>query len=291
MIRIGAKRTMERLEEMLDDAMEGTFEEERYDETRLSRLEARWKQYFTSQEQAVAKTRKERENMRALVSDISHQTKTPLANILLYAELLEEKAENAEEKALAAQILKQTEKLEFLIRALVKMSRLETGILKVEPVRQKLSPMVLEAADMLKKKAKDKGVHLTVSCDRDVVCCFDRKWTSEALENIIDNGVKYSPEGSRLRIQVREYELYVCVEVEDQGPGIPEEERAQIFGRFYRGKKAQQEEGVGIGLYLAREILEKEGGYIKVSSGKEAGSVFSLYLPKEANESVRTDRL
>lgn len=291
MIRIGAKRTMERLEEMLDDAMEGTFEEERYDETRLSRLETRWKQYFTSQEQAVAKTRKERENMRALVSDISHQTKTPLANILLYAELLEEKAENAEEKALAAQILKQTEKLEFLIRALVKMSRLETGILKVEPVRQKLSPMVLEAADMLKKKAKDKGVHLTVSCDRDVVCCFDRKWTSEALENIIDNGVKYSPEGSRLRIQVREYELYVCVEVEDQGPGIPEEERAQIFGRFYRGKKVQQEEGVGIGLYLAREILEKEGGYIKVSSGKEAGSVFSLYLPKEANESVRTDRL
>lgn len=291
MIQIGAKRTMERLEEMLDDAMEGTFEEERYDETRLSRLEARWKQYFTSQEQAVAKTRKERENMRALVSDISHQTKTPLANILLYAELLEEKAENAEEKALAAQILKQTEKLEFLIRALVKMSRLETGILKVEPVRQKLSPMVLEAADMLKKKAKDKGVHLTVSCDRDVVCCFDRKWTSEALENIIDNGVKYSPEGSRLRVQVREYELYVCVEVEDQGPGIPEEERAQIFGRFYRGKKVQQEEGVGIGLYLAREILEKEGGYIKVSSGKEAGSVFSLYLPKEANESVRTDRL
>ena len=291
MIRIGAKRTMERLEEMLDDAMEGTFEEDRYDETRLSRLEARWKQYFTSQEQAVAKTRKERENMRALVSDISHQTKTPLANILLYAELLEEKAENAEEKALAAQILKQTEKLEFLIRALVKMSRLETGILKVEPVRQKLSPMVLEAADMLKKKAKDKGVHLTVSCDRDVVCCFDRKWTSEALENIIDNGVKYSPEGSRLRIQVREYELYVCVEVEDQGPGIPEEERAQIFGRFYRGKKVQQEEGVGIGLYLAREILEKEGGYIKVSSGKEAGSVFSLYLPKEANESGRTDRL
>nr|WP_307998974.1 HAMP domain-containing sensor histidine kinase [uncultured Merdimonas sp.] len=291
MIQIGAKRTMERLEEMLDDAMDGTFEEERYDETRLSRLEARWKQYFTSQEQAVAKTRKERENMRALVSDISHQTKTPLANILLYAELLEEKAENAEEKALAAQILKQTEKLEFLIRALVKMSRLETGILKVEPVRQKLSPMVLEAADMLKKKAKDKGVHLTVSCDRDVVCCFDRKWTSEALENIIDNGVKYSPEGSRLRVQVREYELYVCVEVEDQGPGIPEEERAQIFGRFYRGKKVQQEEGVGIGLYLAREILEKEGGYIKVSSGREAGSVFSLYLPKEANESVRTDRL
>ncbi len=114
----------------------------------------------------------------------------------------------------------------------------------------------------------------------------------EALENIIDNGVKYSPEGSRLRIQVREYELYVCVEVEDQGPGIPEEERAQIFGRFYRGKKVQQEEGVGIGLYLAREILEKEGGYIKVSSGKEAGSVFSLYSPpKEANESVRTDRL
>lgn len=83
-IQIGARQTMERLEEMLDGAMDGTFEEDHYDETELSRLESRWKQYIASTQRALEETRREREDMKALVSDISHQTKTPLANILLY---------------------------------------------------------------------------------------------------------------------------------------------------------------------------------------------------------------
>ena len=111
MIQIGAKGTLKRLDEMLESAMNGTFDETSYDETELSRLESRWKQYFTAQGQLVGQVKKERENIRTLVSDISHQTKTPLANILLYAELLDEKAENEEEKMLAGQIVRQTEKL------------------------------------------------------------------------------------------------------------------------------------------------------------------------------------
>ena len=105
MIQIGAKGTLKRLDEMLESAMNGTFDETSYDETELSRLESRWKQYFTAQGQLVGQVKKERENIRTLVSDISHQTKTPLANILLYAELLDEKAENEEEKMLAGQIV------------------------------------------------------------------------------------------------------------------------------------------------------------------------------------------
>ena len=118
-IQIGARQTMERLEEMLDGAMDGTFEEDHYDETELSRLESRWKQYIASTQRALEETRREREDMKALVSDISHQTKTPLANILLYGELLEEKAADGEERRLARQILGQTKKLEFLIQARV----------------------------------------------------------------------------------------------------------------------------------------------------------------------------
>ena len=113
-----------------------------------------------------------------------------------------------------------------------------------------------------------------------MLCRYDRKGTAEALGNIVDNAIKYAPAGSRVGVSAREFEFYVCVQVKDQGPGIPEEERARIFGRFCRGKGMQQEDGIGIGLYLAREILERQDGYIKVSSGEGEGSCFGVYLPR-----------
>lgn len=118
-------KTLRRLDEMLEAAINGTFEESRFDETQLSRLESRWKQYLTMSERSLKQTRQERENMKKLVSDISHQTRTSLSNILLYTELLEDQTENEDSKKLARQILSQTKKLEFLIQALVKMSRLD----------------------------------------------------------------------------------------------------------------------------------------------------------------------
>ena len=220
--------------------------------------------------------------MKALVSDISHQTKTPLANILLYGELLEEKASDGEERRLARQILGQAKKLEFLIQALVKMSRLESGILEIQPVKQSLKPLLEGVAETFGPGAGEKD--MTLECvlpPEEVLCRYDRKWTGEALGNVVDNAIKYAPAGSRVRIRVREFEFYVCIQVEDQGPGIPEEERARIFGRFCRGGQVQQEEGVGIGLYLARQILERQDGYIRVSSREGEGSSFGLYLPRK----------
>lgn len=279
MIQIGSKRTLQRLDEMLSSAIDGTFEEKRYDETELSRLENRWKQYFASSKQSLEKTRAERENIKSLVSDISHQTKTPLSNILLYAELLGEKAKDGEEKALAEQIYVQAEKLEFLIQSLVKMSRLESGILEIIPSRQDLTPLVEDSVNLYQAKAAEKDISLLFQITESISASYDRKWTLEALNNVVDNAVKYSPEGSRVEIRIRRFEFYACIEVADEGPGIPEEERAGIFGRFCRGKQVQQEEGVGLGLYLTREILERENGYVKVSARQEGGSCFSLYLP------------
>lgn len=274
-------KTLKRLDEMLTDAMNGTFEESRYDETELSRLESRWKQYLTTSRISMEKNQAEWEKIKTLVSDISHQTKTPLANILLYAELLEEKAQDSEEKELARQILTQTSKLEFLIQSLVKMSRLETEVLAVEPVSSPVKPLVEQALEQIQLKAKAKKIEVYASeIDEKITASYDRKWTLEALCNILDNAVKYSPKGSRITVEVQAYEFYVCINVRDQGIGIPEEERAQIFGRFYRGSQVQQEEGVGIGLYLAREILQRENGYIKVESKSGEGSTFSLFLSK-----------
>lgn len=280
MIQIGARKTLKRLDDMLNEAMEGTFEESRYDETELSRLESRWKQYFSASRMSMEQTGREKENMKALVSDISHQTKTPLSNILLYSDLLMERTRGGETYHLAEQIHAQTEKLSFLIQALVKMSRLESDVLEVIPVRQEARELVRRAAEEAEAAAERKDIELQWEAPEGMACCYDLKWTLEALGNIVDNAVKYSPRGSKVAITVREFEFYVCIEVKDEGVGISESEKAQIFGRFYRSPRVQQEEGIGIGLYLAREIVKKEKGYIKVMAREGKGSTFGLYLPK-----------
>ena len=273
-------RTMRRLDEMLEAAINGTFEESRFDETELSRLESRWRQYLARSERALEQTRQERENMKKLVSDISHQTKTSLSNILLYAELLEAAAENAENKKLARQILGQTKKLGFLIQALVKMSRLEADVLKLTPVQQPIHLLVERAVEGVLPQAGDKRIQIVCRLPENAQAVYDLKWTAEALGNILDNAVKYSPAGSQITVEGRESEIYTCITVTDQGIGIRESEKAQIFGRFYRSAQVQQEDGIGIGLYLAREILRREEGYIKVSSREGAGSSFGVYLKR-----------
>lgn len=280
MIQIGAGKTLRRLDEMLEQAMNGEFEEERYDETELSRLEVKWKQYLTTCKMSMEQLNKNREGMQALVSDISHQTRTPLSNILLYSQLLCEQTENQEEKHLAEQIVRQAEKLEFLIQALVKMSRLESNILVLKPQRQPIEPLLLEVMEEILPKAEKKKIHIKRQGNpsHNINAVYDKKWTAEALGNILDNAVKYSPLESTVEVTLEKYEFYVCISVRDEGIGISEEERAQIFSRFYRSAEVQQEDGIGIGLYLAREIVQKEKGYMKVLSKKGKGSTFKMYL-------------
>lgn len=279
MIQIGAGKTLRRLDEMLEQAINGEFEEERYDETELSRLEAKWKRYLTASKMSMEQLNKNREGMQALVSDISHQTRTPLSNILLYSQLLCEQTDNQEEKHLAEQIVRQAEKLEFLIQALVKMSRLESNVLVLKPQRQPVEPLLLEAMEEILPKAEKKKIHVKLQGNPShMQAVYDKKWTAEALGNILDNAVKYSPLESTVEVTVEKFEFYVCISVRDEGIGISEEERAQIFSRFYRSAEVQQDDGIGIGLYLAREIVQKEKGYMKVLSKKGKGSTFKMYL-------------
>lgn len=280
-------RTLDRVSRMLDDAIAGTFREEDYDETRLSRLESRWKQYLASSTLSEEKLRQEKENVKGLVSDISHQTKTPMTNLKMYASLLEEnlKAETQMESreqslAMLDEIIRQTEKMEFLIQSLSKISRLETDIVEVRPRNQEISVLLAEAVSGVRQKAAKKQIEIRNIYTGSGSACYDLKWTKEALENILDNAVKYSPCGSEVLLSATEYEMYAAVSVKDFGQGIREEDVPKIFGRFYRAEEVQQEEGVGIGLYLAREILKKENGYIKVKSVPGEGAEFILYLPR-----------
>lgn len=271
--------TMARLEEMLDQAIDGSFEERDYDETRLSRLETRWKRYLTASQVSKNRIEEERERVKALISDISHQTRTPLANILLYSQLLREKEKDPELIPIVNKISDQSEKLDFLIRSLLKSSRLESGLLVLHPKVQPIAPALWGAMEQMEEAALQKRIRISFE-GTDKEACFDRKWTEEAVGNLLDNAVKYSPAGSRIEVGVTQYEMFTAVFVKDEGMGIGEEEQAQIFGRFYRGREVSQEPGVGIGLYLVREIAEKQGGYVKVRSEKGRGSVFYFYMAK-----------
>ncbi len=270
---------MRRLEEMLEDAINDTFEERAYDESRLSRLEVKWKKFLSSSVSSKHRLLEEQKKIKMLISDISHQTKTPLANILLYAQLLQEKETDPELVPIVTNIKEQSEKLDFLIRSLVKVSRLESEVLVLKPKREAIMPCIRAAAAGAEEAAALKGIRLSIE-ETDVKANYDRKWTEEALGNLLDNAIKYSPAGSEVKVQVRDYEMFAVVSVTDAGIGIREEEQAQIFERFYRSAEAAQEKGVGIGLYLVREIAAKQGGYVRVKSRHGEGSTFSFYMAK-----------
>ena len=274
-------RTMKRLDNMLTAAINGSFSETAFDESRLSALESRLWRYLTASALSERNVREQKDQISALISDISHQTKTPVANLQLYAQLLSEQPLTPQGKDCAAAISAQAEKLQTLIEALVKTSRLETGILALHPQPGEISPMVERAAAQYAARAAEKGIALTVG-QRSGSAVFDPKWTEEAVCNLLDNAVKYTPSGGTVTVEVKNYELFSAIRVTDTGPGISEEEQAKIFGRFYRASGAWQAEGVGIGLYLTRQIAEKQGGYVKVESMPGRGSTFSLYIPRES---------
>ena len=274
-------RTIRRLDDMLTAAINGNFSEETFDESRLSALESRLGRYLAASTLSERNVREQKDQISALISDISHQTKTPVANLQLYAQLLSEQPLTPQEKDCAAAISTQAEKLQTLIEALVKTSRLETGILTLHPQSSEISPVVERAAAQYAPRAAEKGIALTVG-QRSGSAVFDPKWTEEAVCNLLDNAVKYTPSGGTVTVEVKNYELFSAIRVTDTGPGISEAEQAKIFGRFYRASGAWQTEGVGIGLYLTRQIAEKQGGYVKVESMPGMGSTFSLYIPRES---------
>ncbi|MBQ8950323.1 MAG: HAMP domain-containing histidine kinase [Eubacterium sp.] len=278
-------KTITRLEEMLDAAIEGRFEEESFDETKLSRLESRWKEFLGTSVLSNKNLENERHRLEEFISDISHQTKTPMTVIKMYTELLKEEVSLGNDASIekirkyADELSKQNERLEFLIDSLTKLSRLENGTLEVVAKHDEVGRLIKNAISAIKPKASAKKITINYPADTDNRSLFDMKWTTEALLNILDNAVKYSPEGGKIDIIVDEYEMYTAIHVIDEGPGIKEEDMAKIFGRFYRSSEVQQEEGVGIGLYLSREIIGKEDGYIMVvPNNKRTGGEIIVYL-------------
>lgn len=275
-----SRKLLDSLEDMLRAATEGEFTESAFDETRMSRLETELAHYLSASAMSARNVEREKEKIKTLIADISHQTKTPIANLLLYSELLaeEELTQTAREKLAA--LHGQTEKLQFLIEALVKLSRLENGIIRLRPEDHAVSYLFERVREQYEAKAQQKGLSITVQ-ETELHAVFDPEWTAEALANLADNAVKYTKSGE-IALSAVAYEMFVRIDVRDTGMGIAEEEQGKIFSRFYRSQSAgESSDGVGIGLYLTREIVSGEGGYLRVQSAVGKGSLFSMYLPRE----------
>lgn len=273
------RRTLNNLDSMIIKALDGEFSEDDYDESLKSSIEAKFARYLAASSKSFNGVKEEKERIKTLISDISHQTRTPVANIRLYTQLLGEQNLGEESRDCLEALESQTEKLQMLIEALVKTSRLETGILELHTKPESLKNIVERSVEQYRPKAYEKNIKLEAfTSDISAVC--DAKWTEEAVCNLLDNAVKYTPDGGNITVRMSEYEIFCRIDVTDDGNGISEEEQPKIFGRFYRGKDVYNKQGVGIGLYLTRQIVSNEGGYMKVISSEENGSTFSIFLQK-----------
>lgn len=266
----------------LDNMINGGEEPQRASdsETLFARISHRLTRLYEIMKENRRKVDEERQELQTLVSDISHQVKTPVSNLKVVTDTLLTKPVTEQERMDFLQgIRSQTDKLDFLFQALVKTSRLETGAIRLEKKNDSLYHTLAQAMSGIVYDAEKKGVAVTVDCPEDLRLCHDSKWTAEALFNLLDNAVKYTPAGGNISVTVEQWEMYVKVNVSDTGKGISESNHAAIFRRFYREEGLHDAPGVGIGLFLAREIITRQGGYIMVASKIGKGSTFSVFLP------------
>ena len=214
---------------------------------------------------------KDRADLQELISDISHQVKTPIANLKMINNTLLENEVPPQ---------KQKEFLTFtaLMAAMITTSRLETGVISLEQKQQPVYDTLAAALGGILLNAEKKQIDVQVECPEHLDARHDRKWTSEALFNILDNAVKYTPAGGQIHVSVEGWEMYVKIDIADTGIGISEQHQGTIFKRFYREDAVHDVDGIGIGLYLAREIVTLQGGYIRVVSEVGKGSTFSVFL-------------
>lgn len=271
------------LSRILDDMIHGKDPDFNItDDTVDGKTSVRLKRLYEILNGKTEQSNREKEKMQSLISDISHQVKAPAANLKMYMEILSRGGMDEEKRCEFLELsLVQTEKLEFLMQALVKMSRLESGIISFKKERISAAEIVGESLVQVIFAAESKTIEVQVNCPENICAFCDKKWTAEAVFNILDNAVKYTPENGCITVSAERNEFYVQIKIKDSGMGIPESEQPKIFGRFYRSEALKNTEGLGIGLFLSRSIISGQGGFILVRSEPPGGAEFIVNIPLE----------
>ena len=231
--------------------------------------------------------RAEKESTKEMVSDISHQLKTPVAALdTCFSILLRNNLSQTEQQEFRIRCRSALDGLETLLQSLLEISKMETGLIQINKKKLPLMDTVISAVNCTYPKADEKEIEFVFDYAKELETCMvmqDKRWLGEAIINVLDNAIKYSPEHSKITIRLQKRTGFVRIEIEDQGIGIPQSEYHKIFQRFYRGTapEVREKSGTGIGLYLSRQIIEQHGGTITVASGKvRKGSTFLIQLPE-----------
>ena len=268
------------IDTMLDEILDGKkVSQSDIREGEISALASKARQLQEKLELELEQAASEKEQVKQLISNMSHQLKTPLAGITMYAEILDsrELPREQQQKFLKKMHL-QSAKIDWILQSLFKMTKLEQNVISFEAESLGIRQTLTDAVSAVYEKASRKSISITVEDTPDILLWHNRKWTAEVFSNLLENAVKYTEEGGSIHICFTPLEMYTGIEFRDTGIGIVETDYQKIFRRFYRGKAAENIEGSGIGLYLSKIILEKERGYLTVSSKVGAGSCFTVFL-------------
>lgn len=277
--KINQKRYDE-LSLMLNQILEGkevTYPDTK--DTRASKISHQVKKIKDMIEIEVEQSKLEKEAIKSLISNMSHQLKTPLSNITIYCELLENiNISTLQKKEFLQKMKNETFKIDWLLQSLFKMTKLEDGVIEFEVEELLIKDTLIQSISTIFNKAEAKNIRVNLEPFSDIKLVHNKKWTIEAIVNVLENAIKYSPSDSTITISVIKMELYTKITIKDEGIGIDSRELNDIFKRFYRSKNVEKQNGTGIGLYLTRLILEKENGNIIVESKLGSGYCFSIFL-------------
>ncbi|MGM0240168.1 sensor histidine kinase [Enterococcus sp. AZ103] len=230
----------------------------------------------------LQKKSKEVDDIKSSITEIAHQLKTPISSLKLSMEIaLSENYSVDERQDFKKQAEIQINKLDLMLDGLVKISQLEADLISLSPQQYSLEKLLEKVVNGLIMSAIEKKIEIEVIQTEAIDIFVDIKWTREALGNILENAIKYSPTDSKIRIRCSSLVKYALIEIIDQGPGIAKEELSLIYQRFYRGQQTVETEieGSGVGLFLARKIIEEQHDALMVKNQYPQGSNFQITLP------------
>ncbi|HJD48285.1 MAG TPA: HAMP domain-containing histidine kinase [Candidatus Mediterraneibacter norfolkensis] len=270
-------RTIDR---MLDEILDGEpISQSDIREGEISVLASKAKRVKEKVDLGISTAEEEKEQVKSLISNMSHQLKTPLAGLMMYREMLEDEGLDEEtRKRFLGKMKGQSEKIDWILKSLFKMVNLEQGAVVFEAEALPVRDTILDAVTAVLDRADQRNIGILTEPFEERLLWHNRKWTAEVLVNLLENAVKYTEPGGCITISVNPMEMYTEIAVRDTGRGIRKEELNEIFKRFYRSRDVENIEGSGIGLYLSRLILEQEKGYMTAESELGEGSKFSVFL-------------
>ena len=279
------RRLYQEVDRMMDRILDDkVIEQTDLKEGEISALAGKARRIQENLQVEVGGAQREKDQVKSLISNMSHQLKTPLANIMMYEEILEDESlTRAEQEKFLGKMKRQSEKVEWILTSLFKMVKLEQDVIVFEAEGALIRRTLLDAVNLIYDKAQRRQIEIETEYFPECRLYHNPKWTTEVFANILENAVKYTPQSGRITIGMRRYEMYTEIWFRDTGMGIAKEEITEIFKRFYRSRAAENMDGSGIGLYLSKLILEKEKGYMNVASEPGKGSCFSVFLQNCGN--------